>query len=144
MLLASAHTEHLPQFKEDAMKGVLVMVAFTVFLSGCVVLEERGPGAKQSGPPPWAPAHGHRAKHVYQYYPAVGVYYDVSTRMYFYLNGGTWQVAASLPPSIAIAGIESVSVELETDKPYLYHDKNLEQFKGKKGKGKGKGHGKPF
>ena len=67
------------------------------------------------------------------------MYYDVSTRMYFYMNGGTWQVAASLPPTIAIAGIESVSVELDTDKPYLFHDKNMEKFKGKKRKG----HGRP-
>lgn len=122
------------------MKGVLAMVALTVFLSGCVVLEDRGPGAKRGGPPPWAPAHGYRAKHVYQYYPAVGVYYDVSTRMYFYMNGGSWQMAAALPPTIAIAGIESVSVELDTDKPYLYVDEHMKKFKVKKGKG----HGRPF
>lgn len=122
------------------MKGLLVMVAFTVVLTGCVVLEDQGREAKRGGPPPWAPAHGFRAKHVYQYYPAVGVYYDVSTRMYFYMNGGSWQVAAVLPPTIAIAGIEAVSVELDTDKPYAYYDEHKAKFKGKKGKG----HGRPF
>jgi len=120
------------------MKGLLVMVAFTVVLTGCVVLEDQGRGAKRGGPPPWAPAHGLRAKHVYQYYPAVGVYYDVSTRMYFYMNGGSWQVAAVLPPTIAIAGMEAVSVELDTDKPYLYVDEHMAKFKGKKGKGRGR------
>ncbi|QOJ33713.1 MAG: hypothetical protein HRU82_01545 [Nitrospira sp.] len=44
----------------------------------------------KGGPPSWAPAHGRRAKEVryrYQYYPASGVYVNVSTGSYFYMNG---------------------------------------------------------
>ena len=106
--------------------------------------------APQGGPPPWAPAHGRRAKEAsyrYYYYPAAGVYYNVSTRSYFYLNGGNWQVAMSLPSSIVIDTGDYVSLELDTDRPYLFYEEHKVKFKGNghgRGQAKMKGHGRPF
>lgn len=36
----------------------------------------RGHREHEGGPPPWAPAHGYRAKHSYHYYPSAEVYFD--------------------------------------------------------------------
>lgn len=104
------------------------------------------PVPKGGGPPPWAPAHGRRAKEAvyrYYYYPSTGVYFNVATGSYFYLNGGSWQVAMSLPSTVVIDANNYVSVELDTDRPYLYYEEHRVKYKGKgNSQGKGKGHKK--
>ena len=61
--------------------------------------------APRGGPPPWAPAHGRRAKEAryrYYYYPSSGVYLNVATGSYFYLNGGSWQMTMALPSAVIL------------------------------------------
>lgn len=106
------------------------------------------PAPRRGGPPPWAPAHGHRAKggmHQYHYYPSSGVYFNVSTGSYFYLNGGAWQVSMTLPSTVIIDANDYVSLDLDTDRPYMYYDQHKVKFKGNgpgRGHGKGKGNGR--
>lgn len=116
-------------------------------LSACVVMEDQGSPkiARGGGPPPWAPAHGHRAKQAraYYYYPSVGVYYDLSSRKYFYLSGGTWMISTSLPTGVVIASDEAVPLELETDRPYVYIDEHQKQYQPPKQK-QGKKHSRTY
>ncbi len=145
------------------MKNLILVATAGFLLAGCAVDDGRRPNvnvgvaiggdapARGGGPPPWAPAHGRRAKEAayrYYYYPASGVYLNISTGTYFYLSGGTWQVSARLPPSVVIDTADYVSLELATDKPYLFYDEHRVKFKGKKGHPKGKGQwkdgGPPF
>ncbi len=44
-------------------------------------------GENRGGPPPWAPAHGYRAKHRYRYYPSAEIYFDLGRGIYFYYEG---------------------------------------------------------
>ena len=82
-----------------------------------------------SGPPPWAPAHGRRAKDVYYYYPAYEVYRNASTGAWIYLSGDGWQVGAALPTHFSINSESSfVSLEMSTDRPYLYHESVLHWY----------------
>jgi len=83
---------------------------------------------KKGGPPPHAPAHGYRAKHHYRYYPSCSVYYDSGRKLYFYLKGDNWEVGASLPSSIRVSLGDYVSIELETDKPYVYHADHVKRY----------------
>ena len=83
---------------------------------------------KMQGPPAHAPAYGYRAKYQYRYYPSRSVYYDTGRKLYFYLKGDNWEVGASLPSYIRIGLGESVSIELDTDKPYLYHSEHLKKY----------------
>lgn len=86
------------------------------------------PMAVHADPPPWAPAHGYRAKHYrdnyyphqyrYIYYPRYNVYYAPQTQLWFWLGGGRWRVGASLPGSIVVAGAPGVSIVLGTERPY--------------------------
>ena len=93
---------------------------------------------KKGGPPAHAPAHGYRAKHQYRYYPSSNVYKDTERGLYFYLKGENWEVGASLPlPQREELG-ESVSLELDTDKPYIYHPEHVKKYPPKKSKSKKK------
>lgn len=101
------------------------------------------PPPAKPAPPPWAPAHGHRAKYHYYYYPECQVYFDVGRKVYFYYQGGTWQVSASLPTGIRIVAGEYVSLEMDVDRPYIHHHHVIKHyppghFKKHKEKGKNK------
>jgi hypothetical protein len=65
---------------------------------------------KKQGPPAHAPAHGYRAKHQYRYYPS------------------NWEVGASLPGSLRVGLGDSVSIELDTAKPYTHHAEHVKKF----------------
>lgn len=108
---------------------------------GVVVGDEVNVG-KGGGPPPWAPAHGYRAKYRYRYYPDAAVYLDVGRGLYFYLQNGRWTVAASLPRGITMDLGRYVVLEMDVDKPYLYHQDVVRKYppgqakKGRKNKTK--------
>ena len=83
---------------------------------------------KKGGPPAHAPAHGYRAKHKYRYYPDCSVYHDTERGLYFYIKGDNWEVGASLPNNLRLRLGESVSLELDTDRPYTYHADHVKQY----------------
>jgi hypothetical protein len=83
---------------------------------------------KKGAPPKHAKAHGYRAKHTYQYYPEAKAYYDASRGSYFYLDGGSWRVSVSLPDSVKVRLGTSVTVEMESDKPYTEFAEHSRQY----------------
>ncbi len=108
----------------------ILMVVCALGMCGCppIHVHERPVVVKESGPPPWAPAHGHRAKHHYYYYPGPAVYYDVDRKVYFYPQSGEWRTAASLPVGIHI-DVNSYSVlDMDNDRPYVYHDEVVKRY----------------
>ena len=128
--------------------GLLALVV----TPACSVEARSGPPVvvQRPGPPPHAPAHGYRRKYLYRYYPSVFVYFDVNRRVYFYLEGGAWNVGVNLPAHVHIDAGEAVSLTLETDRPYVDFDAHKAKYPpglAKKhggppegvGKGKGKG-----
>ena len=100
---------------------------------------------KDEGPPPWAPAHGYRAKYRYRYYPNSRVYYNEGSGVYFYYKDGQWQVSASFPAAIRIDFNDFITLEMNTDRPYEYDQEVVTRYppgqlkKKDKTKGKGKG-----
>ena len=122
--------------------------AFTVFSwTGCtlqtggVVVEEKSKG----GPPPHAPAHGYRAKYSYYYYPASYVYFDVTRKMYFYMEAGVWRTTISLPDSMRVKLGDYVTIDMDDDEPYHEVESHKKTYppgqmkKMEKGKKKDKG-----
>ena len=90
----------------------------------------------KGGPPAHAPAHGYRAKHQYRYYPTQKVYHDTDKGLYFYLKGDNWEVGASLPTHLKASLGESVTIELDTDKPYVHNSDHIRMYPPKNSKGK--------
>lgn len=124
---------------------------FMVFLLGITVsscatytyTDKRSPDTElSSGPPPWAPAHGYRAKFTYRYYPSSFVYFNIEKGVYFYLSNGVWINSYSLPPTISIVPDGYVILKMDVDKPYTFHKYVVKRhppgLKKKKIKGKGK------
>lgn len=110
---------------------MLPLLAVVLMCSGCLTRAVIGggnayppqayPEVKKKAPPPWAPAHGHRAKYVYRYYPSSSIYFDTGRGLYFYLRGGAWTASASLPGGITISVNDFVTLEMDNDRPYAYH-----------------------
>jgi hypothetical protein len=98
--------------------------------------EIKGRLKDHSGPPAHAPAHGYRAKYQYHYYPSCKVYYDTAREIYFYLKGENWEVGVTLPSHIKNDLGEYVSLELETDKPYLLNEEHNKKYSSKQLKSK--------
>jgi len=143
-------------------RTTLIIMAGMIFLmtiNGCMSTEvifrtgsdyehnSRGfPHNEKKGPPPWAPAHGHRAKHRYHYYPYSQVYYNQNQGSYIYYSNGKWVISVALPDRIKINVNDYVTLEMDTDQPYQYHTEVIKRYppgqtkkyKGKKGKGKNK------
>lgn len=86
------------------------------------------PAVAKGGPPPWAPAHGQRAKHQYRYYPAGCVYQDVSRGVYFYRDSGQWRVSVNLPAAITVDLGNSVVLEMDTSEPYRHHQDVIKSY----------------
>jgi hypothetical protein len=107
----------------------VIMRQFPALLFAAVVLAlPAAPAA--ADPPPWAPAHGHRAKqHRYVYYPGYQVYYAPETRLWFWFGDGQWRVGASLPGGMVGPG-PGVSLVLDTGYPYERHDYVVQQYGG--------------
>lgn len=134
----------------DGRRGILALVCvlFLLIPAGCKTTDfgirvgKFEEPAKKPGPPPHAKAYGARAKHNYHYYPSSGVYFDSGREVYFYISGDKWEVSVSLPKNIQIEVGSHVTLELETDTPYIHYDDHKKKYppgqmkKKKKGKGK--------
>jgi len=75
---------------------------------------------------PNTPTHGYQAK--YQYYPNCSVYYDDYKKLYFYLERLTWQNSASLPKDIQKRLDDYVTIEMDTDKPFIYYEEHKRKY----------------
>jgi len=117
--------------------GLLVFAFSSTCLAGGAISAQWGDSGKQSeapvykkksGPPPHAPAHGYRAKHQYRYYPSCNVYHEPSQELYFYMKGDGWAVGASLPTDLMSSMGASVTLDMDTDKPYEHNAEHLKQY----------------
>lgn len=79
-------------------------------------------------PPPWAPAHGYRAKHRYIYYPVREIYYEPASDLWFWIDGGNWSFGSRLPVGYQPYTTGGISVELYTDRPYEDHVHVVEHY----------------
>jgi hypothetical protein len=128
-------------------KVIILSALFFVSLSGCrtagtIFIGNTLPGPGPSydeGPPPWAPAHGNRAKHTYRYYPYHGIYFEERTGVYFYMSDGRWQMSANLPVSIRITVKDFVTLDMDSERPYDYHNDVVKRYPPGQQKNKGKG-----
>ena len=113
------------------------------------------------GPPPWAPAHGYRAKTRHIYFPNQNMYYDIQKSNYIYFSNGKWSISTRVPSifvGINLGRSSQIELDFYGDAPQRYNYSHKTKYKGQKqkvvihkktvvvkNKGKGhpgKGHGK--
>ena len=105
----------------------------TIALATLLALAVALPAAAK-GPPPWAPAHGYRAKVRHIYFPAYNCYFDLQRGVYIYLSGGSWLIGVKLPVSFGVVdfyGAAKVELELDTNTPQKFNAEHLIKYKGK-------------
>lgn len=104
-------------------KRVLVLLMPLLFVATAAVAF--------ADPPPWAPAHGARAKHHYVYYPNGEIYYAPQRRMWFWLSGDHWQAGVELPLALrTYVRVDGVNIELEASRPYERHSYVVRRYGG--------------
>lgn len=84
------------------------------------------------GPPPWAKAHGFRAKTRYVYLPEQNFYYDIQKRNYIYLSNNNWEVSVSLPSifvGVNLGNASQVELDFYGSNPYRYNEVHLVKYK---------------
>lgn len=84
------------------------------------------------GPPPWAPAHGYRAKTKHIYFPEQNFYYDIEKKVYLYSNNGSWSISASIPSifgKINLNNAQKVELEIGGHTPYQYNEVHIVKYK---------------
>jgi hypothetical protein len=120
------------------MKTKAALFGLVVVLSLCFILPDAVAQGKKNGPPPWAPAHGYRAKTRQIYFPEQNFYYDTQRGVYIYLNGPNWEVNVKLPSifaAIDLGRAAKVELKLNTDFPQQYNAEHQLKYKAKDGKG---------
>ena len=120
---------------------IILICSASFFMFGCtgsivgVGDPHYRPGHSKGGPPPWAPAHGHRARYTYQYYPSLQIYHDLNRNLYFYSDAGQWKAYYDSP--VMLTGY-SVNLIMATDLPYHYHADVVRKYPPGRSKGKGR------
>jgi len=132
--------------KKLAIPALAFLLAWSFLLTGCTLTSvavghepryHHGPPG--GGPPPWAPAHGYRAKYTYRYYPSLQIYYDLNRELYFYFSDGQWRASARAPVTYRSKRGDSVVLHMTTGRPYHHHQDVLKRYPPGQAKGKGRG-----
>jgi len=93
---------------------------------------QKNKSQKEVGPPPWAPAHGYRAKTRYTYFSQQNFYYDNQRGVYIYLSGKNWQVSANLPEifkGVNLTAAVKVDLDFSGDDPQKYNSDHKAKYK---------------
>ncbi|MFH7319724.1 hypothetical protein ACHHRT_03825 [Desulfurivibrio sp. D14AmB] len=66
--------------------------------------------------------------HTYRYYPAIQVYFAMDRKVYYYLDGGAWQISATLPRALRVQLGSPVVIEMDSDRPYRDFDTHKAKY----------------
>jgi hypothetical protein len=128
------------------MKTKHVILSFSIIALLSIIPFDAFSQGKAGGPPPWAPAHGYRAKTRHIYFPEHNFYFDIQQGVYIYLRNGSWTVAAKLPSLFSSAKLSTaiqIELDLSSEHPQKYNNDHLVKYKvkpkkqGKPGNGNG-------
>ena len=87
---------------------------------------------KEVGPPPWAPAHGYRAKSRYVYFTEHNFYYDNNKGVYIYLSGKNWEVSAQIPDlfrHVNLAAEVKIDLDFSEDNPQKFNADHRKKYR---------------
>ncbi len=110
-----------------------LLIGLAVLLLGAFALPEIGE-AQRKGPPPWAPAHGYRAKYRQIYYPQYNFYYDTYRHVYLYMGGRGWEISVNLPARYAHVDLKAcrrVPLNIDSDTPWIYNRDHRARYGGR-------------
>lgn len=110
---------------------LLFCAVLSLLLSNEIAAQAKSNG---QGPPPWAPAHGFRAKTRYVYFPEYNFYFDLEKKVYIHFQAGKWNVSIELPSRLGNLNLRNASkfeLELDVDNPQIYNAEHQMRFRPK-------------
>lgn len=114
---------------KSAVFSFLLLFVAAVVVSSCAPHYKKQPTPGPSaGPPPWAPAHGKRAKYTYRYYPSTHVYFNIERGIYYYRSGDTWVDTYTLPTTIIVNRDNYIILKMDVDRPYAFHGDVVKKY----------------
>jgi len=118
------------------LKTRTTLLVLTATLVMCFLLPSELAGqvikVKGQGPPPWAPAHGYRAKTRHIYFPDLNIYFNLRKGVYIYLSAGIWKVSAGLPKSMKGTNLKTsvqIELDLDIDNPHKFNADHKTKYK---------------
>lgn len=90
------------------------------------VYREKGNGNKadrrytKGGPPPWAPAHGYRAKQ-HAYFPDYYTFYDANRNGYVFWQDNGWTFSPNIPSFLNGVNLGTSRLQILNDVPLTTH-----------------------
>lgn len=103
-------------------KRSLVFLGMIFTLNACVVTGH---------PDSHVDAHLHGSLHGWYYYPSAEVYFHITDRYYYYLDGTVWRRANHLPRGWVLNHNHRVRINL-TGRPYVNHSHHRRQYPGRR------------
>lgn len=113
------------------MYRLLFCAVLSLLLSNEILAQSKSNG---HGPPPWAPAHGFRAKTRYVYFPEYNFYFDLEKKVYIHFQAGRWSVSVELPSRLGNLNLRNASkfeLDLDIDNPQIYNADHQMRFRPK-------------
>lgn len=110
---------------------LLLCALVSLVLSTEIIAQGKSNG---QGPPPWAPAHGFRAKTRHVYFPEYNFYFDIEKRVYIHFQAGKWMVSADLPSRLGNINLRNASkfeLDIDIDNPQIYNSEHQMRFRPK-------------
>ncbi|MDX2068720.1 MAG: hypothetical protein SFV55_09855 [Haliscomenobacter sp.] len=110
---------------------LLLCALVSLVLSTEIAAQSKSNG---QGPPPWAPAHGFRAKTRHVYFPEYNFYFDIEKRVYIHFQAGKWTVTVDLPArlgNINLLNASKFELDIDIDNPQIYNSEHQIRFRPK-------------
>ncbi|HEY9046599.1 MAG TPA: hypothetical protein VIN08_11915 [Ohtaekwangia sp.] len=115
---------------------IVILLALTVITATDTMAQGKSKKKQKSekrggGPPPWAPAHGYRAKTRYVYFKDYPVYYDNDRGVYISLSGKNWSVSAKLPDilkGVDLLATPKIDLDFSGDDPQRDYDEHKSKY----------------
>lgn len=85
-----------------------------------------GPAVMLPAPPPVVVRPAPVVTYSYMYYPDCQVYYAPERRVYYWQDGPQWAWGPVLPPAFILG--PSVSIRMDSDRPYIRHRYYVEHY----------------
>lgn len=114
------------------MSVLRTLLVIVILFAGTGIEASAQPGKKGGGPPPWAPAHGYRAKTRHIFFPEFNIYFDIIKGVYIHQDGPRWITTPKVP--IVLKGIDlkkkkQIELDLNVDNPHKFNSDHKVKYK---------------
>ncbi len=108
---------------------ILTLLPLSVLVSGLTACETVDqPDRRGSDRPPYYEPRPVYSDYDYDFYPNVGVYFQVSTGFYYFQDRGRWVRARQLPPYVHLDSRYRKQMHIRDPYPYMHYEDHARKY----------------